>query len=238
MAMNPRDPTFGLRRPLRLGVLVSGGGTNLQAVLNASAQGAPFNVQVVVSNRPGVYALERATAAGVPTQTVDHRGFGQDRAAFERAILSVLAAHDVNLVVLAGFMRVLTPTLLDAFPDRVVNVHPALCPAFPGVDAPAQALAWGVHVTGCTVHLVDAGTDTGPILAQQVVAVHPDDDRQRLHERIQRAEHRLLPEVLTLLAEGRVRLDGRRVSVLPVKTCPTPPPTSTSSSSGTASPDC
>lgn len=210
------DPAAGLRRPLRIGVLVSGGGTNLQAVLDAvGAEAEPaFRVVTVVSNVPGVGALARAAAAGVPSVVVDHRGFAA-RADFETALLDALRAASVDVVVLAGFMRLLTRRFLDAYPLRTLNVHPALCPAFPGVDAPGQALAWGVAVTGCTVHFVDAGTDTGPIIAQAAVPVHPDDDRPRLHARIQREEHRLLPLALRWLAAGRLRVHGRQVRVLP-----------------------
>ncbi len=207
------DPAAGLGRPLRVGVLVSGSGSNLQAVLDAAAAGAPFRVAGVLSNVPGVRALERAAAAGVPAGVVDHRAFS-DRPAFEAALLAALDAFGAEVVVLAGFMRLLTPAFLNAFPLRTLNVHPALCPAFPGVNAAAQALAWGVSVTGCTVHFVDAGTDTGPIIAQATVPVHPDDDVARLHARIQREEHRLLPLALAWFAEGRLRVRGRRVRVL------------------------
>ena len=206
------DPTAGLPRPLRLGVLVSGGGTNLQAVLDAVGAGLPVTPAVVVSNRPDAHALVRAARFGVASAVVDHRRFS-DRAAFEDALLAALAPHDVGVVVLAGFMRLLTPRFLDAFPLRVVNVHPALCPAFPGTDAPARALAAGVRLTGCTVHLVDAGTDTGPILAQAAVPVAPDDTAETLHRRIQREEHRLLPLALGWLGEGRVRVHGRRTEI-------------------------
>lgn len=208
------DPTAGLPRPLRVGVLVSGGGTNLQAILDAVAAGLPIEVAAVVSNRPGAGALERAARAGVPAAVIDHKAYA-DRAAFEDALASRLEEAGASVIALAGFMRLLTARFLDRFPLRVVNVHPALCPAFPGVDAPAQAVAWGVHVSGCTVHFVDAGTDTGPILAQAAVPVHPDDDAASLHRRIQREEHRLLPLALGWLAEGRVRVEGRRVRVLP-----------------------
>lgn len=213
------DPTAGLARPLRLGVLVSGSGTNLQAVLDAIAAGLPVVPAVVVSNRPGVGALDRAARAGVPTVVVDHRGFAE-RAAFEDALVAALVEAGAEVVALAGFMRLLTARFLDRFPLRTVNVHPALCPAFPGVNAPAQALAWGVAITGCTVHFVDAGTDTGPIITQAAVPVHPDDDAETLHRRIQREEHRLLPLALGWLAEGRVRVEGRRVRILPEATWP------------------
>lgn len=207
------DPTGGLARPLRVGVLVSGGGTNLQAILDAVAAGTcPIDLRLVLSNKPGVRALERAASAGVPSAVVSHRDF-DGRPAFDAALVETLRGAGVDVVALAGFMRLLTPTFLDAFPLRVVNVHPALCPAFPGIDGPAQAVDWGVKVSGCTVHFVDAGTDTGPIIEQVPVPVLDDDDARSLHARIQVEEHRALPRVLGWLAEGRVRVAGRRVSV-------------------------
>jgi phosphoribosylglycinamide formyltransferase-1 len=139
---------------------------------------------------------------------VDHKGY-PDRATFDAELVRVLRGHGVDVVVLAGFMRLLTPTFLDAFPMKVVNVHPALLPAFPGTHAQAQAIAYGVKVSGCTVHFVDAGTDTGPVIAQSAVPVRDDDDEEALRLRILAEEHRLLPEVLQWIAEGRVHVDSR-----------------------------
>lgn len=199
---------------MKVGVLVSGRGTNLGALLAAEAAGAlaPATIAVVISNRPGAPALDRAAAAGKPAVTIDHKAFA-DRAAFERALLAELARHEVEAVVLAGFMRVLTATFIERFPLRIVNTHPALLPAFPGVDAPAQALAHGAKVTGVTVHFVDGGVDTGPIIAQRAVAIRSDDDAAALHHRIQVEEHRLLPAVVQALAAGRVAVAGRVVTV-------------------------
>jgi phosphoribosylglycinamide formyltransferase 1 len=195
--------------PLALGVLISGTGSNLQAILDAIAGGRlAARVAVVVSNVATAKGLEFARAAGVPTAVLDHKAFA-DRASFDAEIVRVLRAHGVSVVVLAGFMRIVTATLLDAFPMRVVNVHPALLPAFPGVHAQAQALAYGVKIAGCTVHFVDGGTDTGPIIAQSAVAVLEDDDDEALRLRILREEHALLPKVLQLMAEGRVRVEPR-----------------------------
>jgi phosphoribosylglycinamide formyltransferase-1 len=191
-----------------LGVLVSGSGTNLQAILHAVRDGElDARVAVVVSNVPGAAALDRARAAGVECVVVDHRGF-EDRGAFDAAVVEVLRSRGVELVVLAGFMRLVTPVLLDAYPMRVVNVHPALLPAFPGVHAQRQALAYGVRVTGCTVHFVDRGTDTGPIIAQATVPVHDDDDEATLTARILVQEHQLLSRVLQWVAEGRVTVES------------------------------
>ncbi len=194
---------------ITLGVLVSGGGTNLQAVLDAIASKAlDARVAVVISNVAGAGALARAEGRGVPTCVIDHKAFA-DRASFDAALVAELRARGVDYVVLAGFMRIVTETLLDAFPMRVVNVHPALLPAFPGVDGQDQALHYGVRVAGCTVHFVDAGTDTGPILAQAVVPVLETDDEASLRARILEKEHALLPLVLQWCAEGRVTVEPR-----------------------------
>jgi phosphoribosylglycinamide formyltransferase-1 len=193
--------------PLALGVLVSGGGTNLEAIFGAiEARELSAAVRVVISNKAGAYALERARARGVPTCVIDHRAFA-GREAFDAEIVRVLRDHAVSCVVLAGFMRIVTSVLIDAFPDRVVNVHPALLPSFPGVHGPAQALAYGVKVAGCTVHFVDAGVDTGPIIAQRAVDVAEGDDAAALAARILVEEHRALPQALQAIAEGRVRVD-------------------------------
>ncbi len=194
---------------IALGVLVSGSGTNLQAILDAiAAKTLDARVAVVISNVSGAGALARAEKAGVPTTVLDHRAYA-DRASFDAAVVEVLRRSAVDYVVLAGFMRLVTPTLLDAFSMRVVNVHPALLPAFPGVDAQARALEYGVRVTGCTVHFVDAGTDTGRIIAQAVVPVLGDDDVGVLRDRILAKEHELLPRVLQWCAEGRVQVETR-----------------------------
>jgi phosphoribosylglycinamide formyltransferase-1 len=195
-------------------VLVSGGGSNLQALLDAQAQGqlAPAHIAVVVSNRPGVRALERAALAGCEAVVVDHTGFGS-RQEFERALLEVLRAHAVQWVVLAGFMRILGPDFVAQFPDRIVNTHPSLLPAFPGARAPAQAIAHGVKLSGVTVHFVDDSLDGGAIIAQRTVPVLPGDDAATLHHRIQREEHRLLPEVVRALGQGRISRVGRAVHV-------------------------
>lgn len=199
-----------MSRTARVGVLVSGRGSNLQALLDAAADPwYPADIAVVVSNVPGAQALERATAAGVATHTVDHRG--RPRPDFERELIAALG--EVDFVCLAGFMRVLTPTFLDAFPNRVLNIHPALLPAFPGTHGAAQALAAGVTQAGATCHLVDAGVDTGPILAQGSVPVLAGDTEATLAARILMVEHRLYPLCLRWMAEGRVSVADRRASV-------------------------
>lgn len=192
---------------LDLGVLISGRGSNLQAILDAIESGKlDARVRLVISNKKKAAGLERARDAGVPTSVIPHKDFAQ-REDFDRALVKELRDAGVAWVVLAGFMRILTPAFLDGFPHRVVNIHPALCPAFPGVDAQAQALAYGVRVTGCTVHLVDQGVDTGPILAQAAVAVRDDDTRESLAHRLLVYEHRLLVTVLQWIAEDRVSIE-------------------------------
>jgi phosphoribosylglycinamide formyltransferase-1 len=190
-----------------LGVLVSGSGTNLQAILDAVAAGRlEAHIGVVISNVASAKALDRARAAKVPAIVVDHKAF-PSRDAFDAAVVEVLEAHRVDCVVLAGFMRLVTSTLLDAYPYRVVNVHPALLPAFPGVRAQQQAIDYGVALSGCTVHFVDSGTDTGPIIAQAPVVVLDDDDEATLSARILQKEHELLPTVLQWIVEGRVEVE-------------------------------
>jgi len=192
---------------IALGVLASGTGTNLQAIFDVIAAGSlDARVAVVLANVPDAPALERARKAGVEALVVESREFS-DRRAFDAAVVGELQRRGVEVVVLAGFMRLVTEVLLGAFPWRVVNVHPALLPAFPGVHAQAQALRHGVRVSGCTVHFVDAGTDTGPIIAQATVPVLEGDDERTLSARILAREHELLPQVLQWIAEGRVTVE-------------------------------
>ena len=203
---------------LDLGVLVSGRGSNLGAILDAIAdQQLEARVRLVISNRADAPALARAERAGVATRVISHRDF-PTREAFDQALVDALGAAGAEWVVLAGFMRVLTPVFLRAFPGRVINIHPALLPAFPGTHAQRQALDYGVKVTGCTVHLVDEGVDTGPIIGQRVVPILDDDDEERLAARILEREHQLLTEVLADLARGAWRVvpgaDGQRARVV------------------------
>jgi phosphoribosylglycinamide formyltransferase-1 len=196
----------------KLGVLVSGRGSNLQALLDEARRGLlGGEIAVVVSNVEDALALERARRAGIPAVFRDHRG--KKREDFDTEIVDILRAHHVDVVCLAGFMRRLSPVFLRAFPGRVVNVHPALLPAFPGLDAQRQAWEHGAKVSGATVHLVDEGVDTGPILAQEAVPVLSGDTVETLTARILEAEHRLYPRAVRLLLEGRCRLEGRRVVV-------------------------
>ncbi|MFC4004454.1 phosphoribosylglycinamide formyltransferase [Prauserella oleivorans] len=200
-----------LPTPAKLVVLASGSGTLLQAVLDAVEQ--PFYPATVVaagSDRDGIEAIARAERAGIPHFSVkmsDH----PDRAAWDKALTDAVAAYEPDLVVSAGFMKLLGPQFLGHFPNRVINTHPALLPAFPGMHAVADALELGVKVTGSTVHFVDAGVDTGPIIAQEAVAVEPDDDEASLHERIKVVERRLLVDVIAQVCRAGCTVDGRKV---------------------------
>jgi phosphoribosylglycinamide formyltransferase-1 len=199
----------------RVVVLASGAGTLLQSLIDAThADGYPAEVVAVVSDVPGCLALERAAAVGVPTAAVALRDH-PDRPAWDRALADVVAAHRPDLVVSAGFMRILGADFLAAFGGRTLNTHPALLPSFPGAHAVRDALAYGVRVTGSTVHLVDAGVDTGPVIAQEAVPVLDDDDQASLHERIKVVERRLLAETVAALARHGWHLDGRRVRLGP-----------------------
>ncbi|MEI9938002.1 MAG: phosphoribosylglycinamide formyltransferase [Pseudomonadota bacterium] len=190
--------------PLNLGVLVSGVGSNLQAILDAISAGTlNARVKLVIANRPGAQALDRARAAGVRALTIPHQDFAS-REAFDRALVSALRAAEVNWIVLAGFMRVLTSEFLSAYEGRIINIHPSLLPAFPGVDATKQALDYGVKLTGCTVHFVDRGVDSGKIIAQRAVPVESGDDVSSLAARVHAAEHELFVDVLREIAAGRV----------------------------------
>ena len=196
---------------LRVGVLLSGSGTNLQAILDAS--GNEYEVSVVLSDRADAKGLERARTAGVDAVHVDpKRHAGRD--AFNAALIDALRGHTVELVCLAGFMRILPPNFVRAFENRILNIHPALLPAFPGGHAVADALAWGAKVTGTTVHLVDEEVDHGPIVLQEAVAVEPGDTEETLHDRIKAVEHRLYPQAIRLFAAGRIKIEGRIVHIL------------------------
>ena len=198
---------------VKIGVLVSGSGSNLQSIIDQIEQGRlQAEIKVVISNNPEAYALERAARRHLAVQVVNQLNF-QKREDFDRQMTAALQACDVELVVLAGFMRVLTPLFLGSFPGRIMNIHPALLPAFPGLHVQQQALDYGVKFTGCTVHFVDEGVDTGPIIIQAVVPVFDDDTADTLAARILREEHRIYPQAIQLYAEGRLVVRGRKVVV-------------------------
>ncbi|MGE3885678.1 MAG: phosphoribosylglycinamide formyltransferase [Vicinamibacterales bacterium] len=194
----------------RLGVLISGRGSNLQAIIDAIAEGRlDATIAVVISNRPGVRGLERARAAGIETVVLEHGAFPA-REAYDRALVEELRRRDTGLVCLAGFMRLLSPVFVGAFPGAILNVHPSLLPAFPGANAQRQALEHGVKVAGCTVHVVTAELDAGPIILQAAVPVRADDTEDTLAARILVEEHRLYPEAVALVLRGGWRIEGRR----------------------------
>jgi phosphoribosylglycinamide formyltransferase-1 len=198
---------------LRLAVLVSGNGSNLQALIDASAApDYPAQIAVVISNQPSAVALSRARDAGLPALAIEHGTFAT-REEFEGALLRALADYGVGLVCLAGFMRLLSPAFLRSFPGRIMNIHPSLLPSFPGLHATRKALMHGVKVTGCTVHFVDEGTDSGPIIVQAAVPVLPEDDESSLAARVLAEEHRIYPLAVRWFAEGAIEQEGRLVKV-------------------------
>lgn len=200
-------------QPLVLGVLISGSGTNLQAIIDAIASGQlEARIAVVISNKVAAYGLERARKADIPAVHIDPATFGDYRA-YNHAIRETLDAHGVELVVMAGYMRLLGTEVLRAYPGAVINLHPALLPAFPGTSAIRDAYEWGVKVTGVTVHFADEEFDRGPIICQEPVRVEEDDTVETLEEKIHAVEHRLLPEAIGLIAAARLRVEGRRVHI-------------------------
>lgn len=202
------------REPLRIAVLASGRGSNLQAIIDAIEAGRlDASLTVVVSDRADAQALERARKHGSAAVFVDPKKY-PDREAFDRAVLALLAGHRVELVCLAGFMRILTPTFVAAYRNRIMNIHPALLPAFPGLHAQRQALEYGAKVSGATLHFVDEGVDTGPVILQAAVPVREEDTEEALAARILEQEHRIYPGAIQLFAEGRLVLRGRQVMIL------------------------
>jgi phosphoribosylglycinamide formyltransferase-1 len=205
----------GAERKLRLGVLISGSGTNLQAIIDRSADGAlDADVAVVVSDKEAAFGLMRARDAGIPAVFLD-RGKFEDIAAYDRELTRVLLEHQVGLVVMAGYMRLLGRRVLEAFPNAVMNLHPALLPSFPGANGIHDAFDHGVKVTGVTVHFANEAFDSGPIIAQEAVIIAEDDTPDTLEAKIHAVEHRLYPQAIQLFAEKRLVLEGRRVRVLP-----------------------
>lgn len=203
-------------RRLALGVLISGSGTNLQAIMDASAAGRlDADVVVVVSDNEDAYGLERARAAGVPAVWVDPMAHGSRRA-YNEALRDILHAHGVDVVAMAGYMRLLGAEVLDAFPGQVLNIHPSLLPAFSGPDGIREAFEYGVKVTGVTVHVANERFDEGPILMQGTVEIEDDDTLESLAAKIHEVEHRLYPAALQLLADGRISVEGRKARIEPV----------------------
>ncbi|MFQ5908325.1 MAG: phosphoribosylglycinamide formyltransferase [Thermoplasmata archaeon] len=207
---------------MNVGVLASGRGTDFQSLIDAVKRGdLDVHLAVLICNNREAPVIARAEKHGIPWVFMDHRG--RSREAFEKNIVQELREREVDLVVFAGFMRIVTPYFVGQFPDRIINIHPSLLPAFPGTHAHRDALAWGVKVSGCTIHIVDASVDGGPIVFQRAVPVHPEDTEESLAARILEEEHRVLPYVVKLFAEGRVRTDGRTVYLDEAGLTPPPP---------------
>jgi len=204
---------------LKLGVLVSGGGSNLQAIIDTSESGyLPAEVVVVISSKEGVYALERAKIHNIPSKVVIPKDFKSQKE-YEDALIKILASYDVDLVILAGFIKVLSPHFVKAFQRRIMNIHPSLIPSFCGDGFYGEkvhkaVLDYGVKITGVTVHFVDEGTDTGPIILQRAIYVKESDTPETLAARVLQEEHKIYPEAIKLYAEGKLEIDGRRVKIL------------------------
>ena len=203
---------------LALGVLISGRGSNLLAILDAIQEGTlDATVKIVVSNKANTAGLERANERGIKTIFIDPKPFAQKenpREAYDLAVGNVLKEHGVECVALAGYMRIVTPALIRMFPSKMLNIHPSLLPAFPGLDAQRQALEWGAKVSGCSVHFVTEGVDEGPIISQMAVAINEEDTVETLSARILDQEHELYPQALQFMAQGRLQLEGRTVRIL------------------------
>lgn len=198
---------------MKIGVLVSGRGSNLQALIDSIQEGkVNSKIAVVISNRKEAPALERAKKAAIPTRILLSQP-GENRENYNQKLAGVLQNYQVDLVVLAGFMRILSPQMISSYPHRIINIHPSLLPAFPGLDAQKQALEAGVRTSGCTVHFVDEGCDTGPVILQKEVPVKPDDTVETLSARILVEEHKLLPKVVDLLARNKVKITGHKVEI-------------------------
>ena len=203
-----------VKSPCLLGILVSGSGTNLQIIIDKIESGyISAEIACVISNKSDAFALTRAGNHGIPAILHEHTKFST-RQDYDAETVKILHSHKVDLVVLAGYMRILTDVMVNAFPNAIMNIHPALLPSFPGLHAQQQALDYGVKHSGCTVHFVDCGTDTGPIILQSVVPVEQDDTEEALSSRIQKAEHQTFSEAIKLFAEGKIHIDGRKVKII------------------------
>ncbi|MFO7598106.1 MAG: phosphoribosylglycinamide formyltransferase [Desulfocurvibacter africanus] len=201
--------------PLNLAVLISGSGSNLQCIIDRVASGALHaDIRLVVSNRSEAFGLERARKAGIPTVVLPHGNY-LDREDFDRALIAAIRDHGADAVAMAGFMRMVTPMFLQTFPGRVLNIHPALLPSFPGTHGQRDAAEYGVRIAGCSVHFVDEGMDSGPIIIQAAVPAFPTDNGETLGARILTMEHRIYPQALQWLSEGRLSVQGRKVFVAP-----------------------
>jgi phosphoribosylglycinamide formyltransferase-1 len=199
----------------KIAVLLSGSGSNLQSIIDSVESGnLTLKIGVIISNKQDAYGLTRAANHGIPSEFINHKDY-DGRESFEKKLIEVLEGYGIELVVLAGFMRVLTPLFVNHFHHRIINIHPAILPSFPGTQGQKQAFDYGVRFSGCSTHFVDEGTDTGPIILQAIVPVLPDDTIETLGARILKEEHRICPESLSLWSQGRLAIEGRKVRILP-----------------------
>ena len=202
-----------MAQPLKLGVLISGSGSNLQSIIDNIEKGTlTATIKIVLCNNPHSFGVTRAQKRGLPVAILKHDDFSS-REDFDAELIRILKSNEIDLVVLAGFMRILTPDFLKAFPQKIINIHPALLPSFPGVHGQKDAFEYGVKFSGCTVHFVDEGVDTGPIIVQSVVPVLQDDTRETLAARILKEEHRIYPQAIQFFAEGKITISGRKVRI-------------------------
>ena len=193
---------------MRVAVFASGGGTNLQAIIDADIE--TIDIVLVFSNKADAFAIERAKKHSIPVEIIDHKNF-ETREEFDQAVVNVVEPYNLDLIVLAGYMRILSPVFVRAFKNKIVNIHPALLPSFPGINSGRQAFEYGVKYTGVTVHFVDEGVDTGPIILQDIVKIEDADTEESLLEKIHKVEHRIYPEAIRLVSSGKVEIVGRRV---------------------------
>jgi len=202
-----------MRKIVDIGILASGSGSNLQSIIDQIENGnLDASIKVVVSNNPDAYALERAEKHAIPAVVIDHNIFN-DRNKFDQKMIDVLNSYSIELVIMAGFMRILTPRFIKAFPMRIMNIHPAILPSFQGIHAQERAFDYGVKFSGCSVHFADEGVDTGPVIIQSVVPVYDDDTADTLQQRILKEEHRIFPQAIQFYAEDKLEIIGRKVRV-------------------------
>jgi phosphoribosylglycinamide formyltransferase-1 len=198
---------------LKLGILISGNGSNLQSIIDHIEKGSlKATIKIVISNNPDAYGITRAKKHGIPVVVLKNGDF-KNKEDFDLELIRILKNNSVDLVILAGFMRIITSTFLKAFPQKIMNIHPALLPSFPGIHGQKQALEYGVKLSGCTVHFVDEGVDTGPIIIQSAVQVFDDDTEETLAARILKEEHRIYPLAIQFFAEGKIEIKGRKISI-------------------------
>ena len=193
---------------MRVAIFASGSGTNLQAIIDAQIK--TIEIALVFSNKSDAYAIERAKNHNLPVEVIDHKSF-ESREDFDSEIVRILEPYNLDLVILAGYMRILSPELVRAYKGKIINIHPALLPSFPGINSARQALEYGVKYTGVTVHFVDEGVDTGPIILQSIVEIEDRDTEESLLQKIHKVEHQIYPEAIELVSSGQIELNGRRV---------------------------